>query len=116
MGAAEDVTRVLSRRGRYLIEQRIRLRRFLRDRGARLRDGERGVAKLPRGAQARFGIVEVEPHVHARLVVSRSDQALELLPRLRFHVGGKAVLAPGFAYHGGGAAAVASGEQSLRET
>ena len=49
-------------------------------------------------AQPALGVLGIEPHVHARLVVGRGDQLLEGLQDLVFELGREGVVAPGFTH------------------
>ena len=72
-----------------------------------------GGVEMTRRAQAGVVVLDIEPGVHARLVVVRRDQAGEHLARLRFDILGEAGLcARRRCIAGMGAGAVALDEQA----
>ena len=72
-------------------------------------------AELVRRPQAGFFVFDIEARIHARFVVGRRDQTGEDLPRLRFGVGGKAVLSPSCAHKRLGAGAISCGKKRSRQ-
>ena len=111
LGAAENVADVAARFRRHRIEQRLGVRGLLDHRDARLGDDRRIAAGAVGGAQPAFGVLRIEAHVHARLVVGRRDQALEDIEGLALEVGGELVVAPGLAHQALRAGAVALQQQ-----
>ena len=66
---AEDVAEVAARLGRHRVERGLGIAGLLDDRDARLGDRRRVAAGAVGIAQAAVGVLGIEPHVHARLVV-----------------------------------------------
>ena len=112
---AEDVAEVAARRGRHRVERGLGVAGLLDDGDARLGDRRRVAAGAVGIAQAAVGVVGIEAHVHARLVVGGGEQAAECLERLRFELGAESVVAPGVAHLRLRAGAVALREQRARE-
>ena len=96
--AAEDVDRVATGIRRHRIEQRLGVGRLLDHRDARLGKRERVAADAVGSAQAAVGVLRVEPHVHAGLVVGVGEQVAEDVERLAFQVAREVVVAPSVAH------------------
>ena len=112
---AEHVADVAARGRRHRVERRLGVAGLLDDGDARLGDRRRVAAGAVGIAQAALGVLGIEAHVHARLVVGRGDQAAEGLERLRFEVGAEGVVVPGVAHLRLRAGAVAVRKQCTRQ-
>ena len=121
LDAAEDVTDVAMRVRRHRVKQGGRVGGLLDHRDARVGD-HRGVAAGAIGrAQPALGILRIEAHIHARLVVGGGDQVGEDVEHAAFELAREVVVAPGFAHQAlrGGAVALqqeraGEGELALR--
>ena len=113
--ARVDIARVALRRGRYGIEQRLRIAGLAHHRRARPRNGDLVAAETLGGARAGRRIVGVEARVHAHLVVGGGEHAAEHLEHAFLDAFARIVVAPCLAHEFGGALAIALREQSARQ-
>ena len=95
---AELVADVAAGRRRHRIERRLGVLGLLDDGDARLGDGRHVAAGAVGIAQPALGVLGIEAHVHARLVVGCGDQAAKRAHHLGFEVGAEGIVVPGLAH------------------
>ncbi len=116
LDAAEDhADVVLLHVRRKRVEQRLGIGGFLDHGNARFGDRRSAAAGATRCAECAVGILGMEPHVHACLVIGGRDQVAEYVERLGLEIGGEGVVAPGVAHQGLRAGAIALQQQCARE-
>ena len=111
---AELVADVAARRRRHRIERRLGVLGLVDDGDARLGDGRHVAAGAVGIAQPALGVLGIEAHVRARLVVGCGDEAAKRAHYLGFEVGAEGIVVPGLAHVSLRAGAVALRKQCLR--
>ena len=115
LDAAENVAGILPAFGRNLVKQRLGLAGLVDHRSARFGDGRLDRPETARRPQAGIVVLDIEARIHARLVVGRRDQVAKHFARLRFGIGGEAVLAPSLAQRRLRAGTVALDQERARQ-